>query len=197
MLYKRSATKSYVSCENLLSLLQLLDLPVVSAVCCLSSTHTSAIDSRVTTFWQNQFVEHEVDTRISIIPGPFSRRLKTHYLQFFTTRLNYAVTFSASTLRRCFWLSKRWRNTEWREDHYIRILVTCTRYWMLSLLVKNVTARNSVFWGSYKQEHNTAPINSSRSYAETVLYLSFRSKEVYRLSLLDRTTRCIVLFCKV
>jgi hypothetical protein len=98
MLYKRSATKSYVSCDNLLSLLQLLDLPVVSAVCSLSSTHTSAIDSRVTTFWRNHLVEHEADTRILIISGPFSRRLKAHYLQFFTARLNYAVTFPASKL---------------------------------------------------------------------------------------------------
>lgn len=80
-------------------------------VCSLSSTHTSAIDSRVTTFWRNHFVEHEADMRIVIISGPFSRRLKAHYLQFFTTRLNYAVTFPASKLQSCFWLSKRWRNT--------------------------------------------------------------------------------------
>jgi len=102
MLYKRPATKSYVSCDSLLSLLQLLDLPVVTAVCCLSSTHTSALDSRVTTFWRNHFVEHEADTRILIISGPFSRRLKAHYLQFFTTRPNYAVTFPTSKLRPCF-----------------------------------------------------------------------------------------------
>ena len=99
MLYKRSTTKSYVSCDNLLSLLQLLDLPAMSAVCCLSSTHTSAIDSRVTTFWRIHFVEHEADARILIIPGTFSRRLKAHYLQFFTTCSNYAVTFPASKLR--------------------------------------------------------------------------------------------------
>jgi len=114
MLYKRSATKSYASCDNLLSLLQLLDLPVVSAVCCLSSTHTSTTDSRVTTFWRNHFVEHETDTRILIISGPFSRRLKAHYLQSFTTCPNYALTFPASKLRWYFLLSKRWRNTEWR-----------------------------------------------------------------------------------
>jgi len=99
MLNKPSATKSYVSCDSPLSLLQLLDLPVVSAVCCLSSTHTSTIDSRVTAFWRNHFVEHEADTRILIISGPSSRRLKAHYLQFFTTRLNYGVTFPACKLR--------------------------------------------------------------------------------------------------
>lgn len=125
MLNKPSATKSYVSCDSLLSLLQLLDLPVVSAVCCISSTHTSTIDSRVTAFWRNHFVEHEADTRILIISGSFSRRLKAHYLQFFTTRLNYAVTFPASKLRWCFRLSERWRNTEWREDHSVRTLATC------------------------------------------------------------------------
>jgi hypothetical protein len=164
-LYTRSATKGYVSCDNLLSLLQLLDLPVVSAGCWISSTHTSAIDSRFTTFWQNHFVEHEADTRtrILIISGPFARRLKL---------ITYSSLHRAETMQWHFLLASyevfdfqgaEITHNEGRitpSEPYERVLVT-------ECLALNTILYFEVVINRITVQHQ---LNHSRSYAQTVLY---------------------------